>query len=320
MMELGMSSKCLYIPNASAEKKFSESGFCTLGKFKCTQIEALKDYTAKNVDFGNLFLSRDEFKAQSSHVSVNTIPGRNLAEKSDTLFIFSNESFVSQVTSIVGVKWRVLDYKFVVALPENVIPSWIDQDNDRRPIKNIGAYIRPIFRNCTYFRGIDFHQDIIDFPSRNPDFVTVYIYLDNVGIRESPLFVLNRSHVIGASKFPHKLKYCEKKNLIVHTSNVNQSNQEFALSPLLGLPGDVFCWHPFLLHGTYASPAESIRISLRILVEKNSDERKDCWLDKLTDSIKVPHRLRETRADLTKQAQSAVSHNLLERIRRAYIK
>ena len=314
-----MTSECSFIQVHAAEKEFFENGHCKLGRFNSAELKSLRDFAIKNINFGGLFLSQSEFDAQYDHVSVNTIPGRNLAEKADTLPIFSNKSFVSQISKIVGIKWRVLDYKYVVALPQDIVPDWIDEQNNGRPIKNIGAYIKPQYRNCTYFRGIDFHQDIIDFPGRNPDFVTIYIYLDNVDIRESPLIVLDGSHMLGASTFPHQLKYCNVKNCISHSQGANQPAKDFNHSALLGSTGDVFCWHPFLIHGTYASPAGSIRISLRILIEKNSDETKECWLDNLTNSIQQPHRLSQTRTDLTSKGQSEVSINLLEKIRDLYI-
>ena len=48
-------------------------------------------------------------------------------------------------------------------------------------------------RDLTYFKGIDFHQDIIDFPDRDPDFITAYIYLDKVDTKTSPLYLIPNS-------------------------------------------------------------------------------------------------------------------------------
>ena len=44
----------------------------------------------------------------------------------------------------------------------------------------MGRFIKEKYRDITYFRGIDFHQDIIDFPHKQSDFATFYVYLDNV--------------------------------------------------------------------------------------------------------------------------------------------
>ena len=34
-------------------------------------------------------------------------------------------------------------------------------------VANLGPYIKQKYRDITYFRGIDFHQDIIDYPQEN---------------------------------------------------------------------------------------------------------------------------------------------------------
>ena len=69
-------------------------------------------------------------------------------------------------------------------------------------------------QNCTFFRGIDFHQDIIDFPTRNPDFITFYLYLTDVSETDAPIQVLKRSNKILNQVFPHKLiKNLKKKFL-----------------------------------------------------------------------------------------------------------
>ena len=42
---------------------------------------------------------------------------------------------------------------------------------------NLGPYIKK-YRDVTYFRGIDYHMDQIDFPnSKKSDFVTFFLYL-----------------------------------------------------------------------------------------------------------------------------------------------
>ena len=46
----------------------------------------------------------------------------------------------------------------------------------------------------TYFRGIDYHMDIIDFPNRNPLFITMYVYLNDTDSTMSPLNVI-KNHI-----------------------------------------------------------------------------------------------------------------------------
>ena len=82
---------------------------------------------------------------------------------------------------------------------------------------NLGKYIKEEHRDLTYFKGIDFHQDIIDFPDRDPDFITAYIYLDKADTKTSPLYLIPNSFKLGATSFPHNLKF--KKNNVYYKSN-----------------------------------------------------------------------------------------------------
>ena len=92
-----------------------------------------------------------------------------------------------------------------MSIPEKLIPKWVlDLKKDHHSV-NLGEFIKPKYRDITYFKGIDFHQDIIDWPTRGPDFVTAYIYLNDVNIESAPLFVIPKSHLLSASSYPHKL-------------------------------------------------------------------------------------------------------------------
>ena len=81
------------------------------------------------------------------------------------------------MAQVLGPRWRILDYKFVVGIDHDTLPQWLHEEIGDRPIANLGPYVKEKFRDMTYFRGIDFHQDILDFPDRESDFITVYIYL-----------------------------------------------------------------------------------------------------------------------------------------------
>ncbi len=72
-------------------------------------------------------------------------------------------------------------------------------------MNNLGAYVKPQNRDITYFYGIDFHQDLIDYKDREADFLTLYIYLHPVTKADAPLYLLEGSHKLGGSVFPHDL-------------------------------------------------------------------------------------------------------------------
>ena len=288
--------------------KFINNGFQKLESLPKRNCDSLRLSAIKNIDFNNLFLKEGEFHSQENVHAVNPRPGRNLAEKMDTDFIFSNPTLITSLTSILGQKWRVLEYKFVVGVPKLMIPDWVLDHSKNAPIPNLGMYINPIQRNCTYFRGIDFHQDIIDYPGRKPDFITLYIYLDNVSANKSPLIILPDSHKFGATVFPHKI--LKSKDQLVYYPKTNTST---SLDPIIvtGKSGDVNIWHPFIIHGTKPIESKEPRISLRMILDKNSHIDKECILDKTNYDIKGEKWLRKMRKDLNKSGFNRLKNNFL---------
>ena len=65
--------------------------------------------------------------------------------------------------------------------------------------------MRPQFRDVTYFYGIDFHQDLIDFKDRDADFVTLYVYLHPVARDDAPLYPAGKQPHAGRHGVPHDL-------------------------------------------------------------------------------------------------------------------
>ena len=254
------------------------------------------------IDFKNLFLSKRKFSSLKSHKGVNPRPGRNLAEKMDTDFFFSNKILIKKLNEILGINWRVLDYKFVVGMPDRFIPTWVINKCKGIAAPNLGAFLKYRNQNCTFFRGIDFHQDIIDFPTRNPDFITFYLYLTDVSETDAPIQVLKKSNKILNQVFPHKLfKNLKKKNFYNFIKNKKKINLEKIT--LTGNKGDAFFWHPFLLHGTSNCKSKSPRISLRVLFDKNSHVNKKSKLDKVNNKNRYKMTSSITRTDKDKNSR-----------------
>ena len=109
-----------------------------------------------------------------------------MAEKMQIADFFENQIITDSFRRICGERYRILDYKFVLGVPTIFMPDWIREELGGKAQANLGKYIKPDKRSMTYFNGLDFHQDIIDFPSRKPDFSTFYYYLTPVTWKESP--------------------------------------------------------------------------------------------------------------------------------------
>ena len=256
-------------------------------------------------------MSKKNFLKNQLYVRTNPMPGRNLAEKLDTSFIFSNKRFRKELEEVLGKKCRILDYKLVVALPNKFIPKWVQNIISNDPVPNLGVFIKEKYRDMTYFKGIDFHQDIIDYPDRPSDFITAYIYLDEVTNKTSPLHVLKKSHLLGASVFPHKLKKINNKYF--NYTNDFKKNLLVKIYKLTGKPGSAYYWHSSCLHGTQPNFSNNIRISMRILIEKNSTKKTNCLIDILNKKIKGNLVLAKTRSDLYKGGKPKVKGNTINK-------
>ena len=152
-------------------------------------------------------------------------------------------------------------------------------------IANLGGYIKKKFRDVTYFRGIDYHQDIIDNPNAKPDMLTMYVYLNDVDKNMSPLNVIEKSHILGP------------KNLHIIKDNINNEffedvtkriSRKFKKKQLISKSGSVYFWTCLNLHGTYPQFIDDkFRISLRYIVRKNPKNKKPNLLDLMFNKFKA---------------------------------
>jgi len=226
---------------------------------------------------------------------VNPRPGRNLIEKLDTKFIFSNPKFIELINKILGPKWKVLDYKFVAALEKKMVPNWVQKKIEDAFIPNLGRFVKENYRDITYFRGIDFHQDIIDFPHKKSDFITCYIYIEDVDKNSSPLIVFPKSHIYGAQKFPHKINKVSYK--IYKYFKNNKQYMKLKSKELVGKSGTLYFWHPCILHGTQPTIDNKFRVSIRILIEKNQI-LKSGIIDDVNKNITGRLSVKKSRSDI----------------------
>ncbi|OYW95891.1 MAG: hypothetical protein B7Z13_00300, partial [Caulobacterales bacterium 32-67-6] len=154
-----------------------------------------------------LFLSEAEFDADPQHVGVNPRPGRNLLERFEDRLGFVEQAahITSALQALLGEGYELLNRKVVCGVPQTSVPPWLRARILGNPVNNLGAYVRPEYRDVTYFYGIDFHQDLIDYRDRPADFLTLYVYLHPVSRLDAPLFLLTGSHQLGGTVFPHDL-------------------------------------------------------------------------------------------------------------------
>lgn len=223
----------------------------------------------------NIFITQKEYLTKKNKNKNNILDEFNLD------FIFKNKLFLNKIKLILGEDFEVYAKRIICGVPNNFFPKWISSKMDLNSI-NIGKFIKPDFGDLRYFHGIDYHQDIIDFTNEEGNFITVYIYLDKVTKKMSPLNLLPGTHLGGPSIFPHNL-FFDKKKIIYKNEDgkLFKSNNK----TLVGNAGDVWMWHNCLLHGTQINIAKEPRYSLRIILRQKR-KKKSSLMTKTNNKIK----------------------------------
>ncbi|HXA41119.1 MAG TPA: phytanoyl-CoA dioxygenase family protein [Phenylobacterium sp.] len=263
-------------------------------------------------DFGaNLFLSEAEFDADPLYTGVNPRPGRNLLEGlEDGLgFVERAPQIVEGITALLGPDYEILNKKVVCGVPAASVPEWLRQRILGNPVNNLGAYVRPQYRDVTYFYGIDFHQDLIDYKAREADFLTLYVYLHPVTRADAPLYLLEGSHKLGGSVFPHNLTRIGDTDWLYR--NGEHGEVVARQKVLTGAAGFAAMWHACTLHGTQPDAADHERISLRYLVARRHGG--PTGLDAVNARLQGPLSLTDTRADLAADGSAAIKANTVNR-------
>lgn len=289
------------------ENKFVEEGYAIFQKFIDTAAcEKLISNISNRKTLNNIFLSEKEFEDAPIMRGVNPRPGRNLAEQLPMNSVYQSENFKNLMQQIFGSNFSVMDCKLVMGIPTHDLPEWLSDRIKNNLVNNLGPYVKPAYRDITYFHGIDYHQDIIDYPEKLSQFITAYIYLDKVTSEDAPIHIMEKSHKLGCSIFPHNIS----KNGNEYTYK-NDFGLELLCSEkvLLGNPGDFFIWHPATLHGTRPSKSLTPRLSLRLLIECSTELSENSWLQKTNSSILGPLQINKTRNDLDKHGAARIRGN-----------
>jgi hypothetical protein len=254
-----------------------------------------------------LFLTQDEFDADPVYIGVNPKPGRNLLERfeGDLGFVERAPHVVEGLSALLGEDYQLINKKVVCGVPAQSVPPWLRERIAGNPVNNLGAFVRPQYRDVTYFYGIDFHQDLIDFKGRDADFLTLYVYLHPVSRMDAPLFLLEGSHALGATVFPHDLA----RDGFEHWSYGDGRGGAARVRQriLTGDAGYAAMWHACTLHGTQPDAADHERISLRYLFGPGAAGGDG--MARVNAALKGPLRLADTREDLAADGSARVKHN-----------
>ncbi|KQV13870.1 mitomycin antibiotic biosynthesis protein [Pseudomonas sp. Root329] len=286
------------------------------------QTQALYQQMICARDFGpGLFMEEVEYLAQENHFNANPTKTFNYlnAFEPQLQFIEQDPVLTEVLGSVLGDDYEVVIKKAVCGVPDAWLPEWVRERIRDVNVANLGPYIRKPFRDITYFRGIDFHQDIIDWPQGRVDldpstFLTVYVYLHEVTERDSPLHLMPGSHRLGATLFPHQLKNLGDDRW-AYADDQGQTI-ECVDQKLVGGPGYVGLWHNCTLHGTRPLDDESdrFRLSLRYLVGKSNGQAGETQIDEINSTIQGEIRPARTRRDLDAKGIAQVKGNIINKV------
>jgi len=235
----------------------------------------------------------------------------NLAENLNLDFIENNFEFNQLLNKILGKDYEVILKKFVVSMPEQLIPKWLNPILEKKLDGNLAQYIKPKFRDISYFSGIDYHMDLLDYPDFDGDYLTVYIYFTDVKVDQSPLHIIEKSHIYGATHFPHFLKKSKKENKILYSKD-GRNYDEFKNKKLISKKGSIYLWSALTIHGTIKSTNTLPRVALRMSIKKNKNNKDISLIDDLYKGKKI--RLeKKTRTDIKIGTDNTLKHENYKR-------
>ncbi|PVZ16444.1 MULTISPECIES: phytanoyl-CoA dioxygenase family protein [unclassified Pseudomonas] len=282
-------------------------------------VKALyRDMVAARAFDASLFMSEAEYLAQENHFNANPTPAFNFlnAFEDQLRFIEQDPRLQTPLQELLGEDYDIIIKKAVCGVPDAWLPGWVRERIRDVNVANLGPYIKKPFRDITYFRGIDFHQDIIDWPQgrveQDPStFLTLYVYLHEVGEHDSPLHLIPGSHRFGATLFPHRLEAVGHGRWRYTDDHGNQMQCED--QKLLGGPGYVGLWHNCTLHGTrpVTHESEQFRLSLRYLLGRSKNHRGTSAIDGVNRTLRGQLEPQVTRRDLNDKGIARIRGNII---------
>lgn len=217
-----------------------------------------------------------------------------LSSELDLSFIEDNRSFREVCSRLCGPDYQIQKKSIIRSTPRWAIPDWILEETLEVGRPNLNPYVRDQFQNIQHFLCTDFHQDKTRPGS---DFVTLYLYLDEVEPHSSSLRLLRGSHVLGMTVYPHSLRRSHLDRKYWFYSDHLGNHKKCEDITVVGGPGSGFCFHCLTLHGTAYNDDDNPRISLRYLIKKG-DTPSVCLLNDANLMVIGPHAQCHARLDV----------------------
>lgn len=233
----------------------------------------------------SLFVSEAEFDAGPGDAEAGPAPCHNLLSRLEPRlgFVERSPQVVEALWSLLGPDYQLVDRRVVCALPASALPAWLMRRVHDEALGDLDAYVRPERRDVAYRYRTDFRQDLIGSSERPADVVTLAVYLHPAGEQDAPIELLEGSHRMGASAFPHDLKPIGANSWRYRNGRFG----EMYVTPrtLVGEAGFAALWHACSLNGAQP-PSDHERISLRYLFARG--EARTAGIDAVNASLAAP--------------------------------
>ena len=279
---------------AGAVTQFSEQGFV---EYQALQnhpgARRLYDaiYASRPFDTG-LFLSEEEWeKSDKSHRQTNPRDGRNVLEghAAELAFVEQDAALNRLLAALLGTGFRWAFRKVVCRLAHDTLPGWLSRLIGKTPANTLNAFIRPEYRDISYYLENDLHQDIQDYPRLPPEkrehrVLSLYMHLSDVAIQDAPLYLMPGTHRFGATSYQHDIR----KTATDSWQYRDDAGRAMAtgLHPVLGPAGHIALWHSCLIHGARPVKTARPRLVLRYMLAQSPHE--DCGLARVNAQIQGP--------------------------------
>ena len=281
-------------------KKFPEMGCANLGvmldKTECRNLRNLiNEKRPINPDI--FYQNKEEFIKNGRWHKYAPGVGHNFIENMDLSFIEKNKNFIDSVTKVLGKNYTIKKKSVIRSVSSHYLPSWLHLYIKDVGRPNLNPFIKDKFQDVQYFYCTDYHQDKTRSES---NFVTFYIYLDDVNREYSALRILTGSHKSGMNSYPHNLRRSkENKNTWFYTDS-NGKNLKCKEEDIVGEAGLISCFHGLTLHGTPINNSKDPRISLRYLISPDDKNIENSLFRKANKLIYGPQNIDIHRHDVEK--------------------
>ena len=162
-------------------------------------------------------------------------------------FIERNKKFINILKNFFGGDYKIESKWLIKVLPRKLMPKWVSEEVKDIGMPQLNMYIKNEFRNISYLNGLDYHQDN---GGKLRNATTVLIYLDSVLHKnDGPIRILDKSHVLGATHYPHYCRLSSDKKRIYY-SDLKGNHIVTDEIPILGKNGTSIFFNGYTLHGS----------------------------------------------------------------------